>query len=312
MRVPISLLAGLAWFLPAVAGGQDQLSDPAFDPAVAHPAYDVGAGPRVLFDEAHFNYHTAGGRYKAFADLLTHDGYRITPNRERFTPATLRSSDLLVIANALGAAEVESPSAEAPAFTADEAKAVDEWVRAGGALLLITDHQPTGAAAQRLADKFGVQMSNALVVDKADGHHLEGYMEINLEFTPANGLLKAHPITEGRDTTERLQRVVAFGGQSLAGPASSACFLQLGSSAVDFRVATSERTSAAGRCMGLALRHGRGRVVIMGEAGMLGAQLVVEDGPTGKTTHPWGMNWPGVDNRQLALNISHWLTGALR
>jgi hypothetical protein len=290
MSVPVSLIAGLVCFLPAVAVAQEQLSDPAFDPRVAHPAYQSGAGPRVLFDEAHHNYHTASGRYKAFADLLTHDGYRITPNRQRFSPITLRSGDLLVIANALGAAEVESPAAEAPAFTADEAKAVDEWVR---------------------AEKFGVQMSNALVVDKADGHHLEGYMEINLEFTPANGLLKAHPITAGRDATERIQRVVAFGGQSLGSAPNSECFLQLGTSAFDFHVATSERTSAAGRCMGLALRHGRGRVVIMGEAGMLSAQLVVEDGPTGKTTHPWGMNWPGLDNRQLALNISHWLTGVI-
>ena len=49
-----------------------------------------------------------------------------------------------------------------------------------------------------------------------------------------------------------------------------------------------------------------------GEAGMLSAQVVTEEGATGKESHPWGMNWPGLDNRQLALNLSHWLTGALR
>jgi hypothetical protein len=31
--------------------------------SVKHPAYNKD-GPRVLFDEAHSNTHTAGGRYK--------------------------------------------------------------------------------------------------------------------------------------------------------------------------------------------------------------------------------------------------------
>ena len=305
------LVVALAMLAPTIVRAQEQLSDPGFDPAVAHPAYRPGAGPRVLFDEAHHNFHTATGRYKAFADLLTRDGYRLTSNRERFSAELLRSQDLLVIANALGAADPGSPSAESPAFSANEAKAVDEWVRAGGALLLITDHQPTGAAAQILAAPFGVQMSNAVVVDKTEGHYLDGYIQTNLEFTRANGLLADHAITAGRDSTERIQRVVAFGGQSLRGPPNSECFLQLGADAFDFHVTSQERTPAAGRCMGLALRHGRGRVVILGEAGMLSAQLVVEDGPDGKTSHPWGMNWPGIDNRQLALNINHWLTRVL-
>jgi hypothetical protein len=188
---------------------------------------------------------------------------------------------------------------------------VSDWVRAGGALLLITDHQPAGAAARTLAARFGVEMSNAIVVDKTAGNYLDGYMEFNLEFTRANGRLQADAITAGRDSTERVQRVVAFGGQSLRGPPNADCFLALGPAAFDFHVASGERTSAAGRCMGFAFPYGRGRVVVMGEAGMLSAQLVTEDGPTGKTSHPWGMNWPGLDNRQLALNISHWLTGAL-
>jgi hypothetical protein len=48
-----------------------------FDARVARPAYST-THPKVLFDEAHFNFHTAGGRYKPFADLLTNDGYQIT------------------------------------------------------------------------------------------------------------------------------------------------------------------------------------------------------------------------------------------
>src|SRR5687768_8998791 len=96
-----------------------QVADPNFDPAVARPAY-TRKHPRVLFDEAHNNFHTAGGRYKAFADLITSDGYRVTSNSGKFTDDTLAGYDILVIANPLGA-PVETPAdfdaANKPAFT---------------------------------------------------------------------------------------------------------------------------------------------------------------------------------------------------
>jgi hypothetical protein len=307
------LLVGPAVSLPRVAAAQgEQLSDPTFDPRVARPAYQLGAGPRVAFDEAHFNFHTAGGRYKAFADLLTLDGYRLSPNRDRLSHRVLRSYDLLVIANALGAPEPSAAAASSPAFTEAEARALSAWLRDGGALLLISDHHPTGAAAQSLAMQLGVRMSDATVVDTTAGNHLEGYFQTNLEFTRANELLKRHAITAGRDSTERIDRVVAFGGQSLKGPPDAVCLLELGPAAFEVRPPSREKTPPAGDCMALAFRFGRGRVVVTGEAAMLSAQLVTEGGADGKTTHPWGMNWPGVDNRQLALNIARWLTEALR
>jgi hypothetical protein len=63
--------------------------------------------------------------------------------------------------------------------------------------------------------------------------------------------------------------------------------------------------SAKGRAQGLAVEVGKGRVVVLGEAGMLSAQ---RNGPGGS---PVGMNFPGYDNRQLALNIMHWLSRLL-
>ena len=64
--------------------------------------------------------------------------------------------------------------------------------------------------------------------------------------------------------------------------------------------------SAAGRAQGLVFGLGKGRVVILGEAAMLSAQMT---GPGGTK---FGMNRPGIDNRQLALNIVHWLSGLLK
>ncbi len=60
--------------------------------------------------------------------------------------------------------------------------------------------------------------------------------------------------------------------------------------------------SAAGRCQGLAFVHGKGRVVVLGEAGVLSAQFMANG-------QPFGMNDPGNDSRQLSLNIMHWLSG---
>ena len=63
--------------------------------------------------------------------------------------------------------------------------------------------------------------------------------------------------------------------------------------------------SAAGRAQGLALAFGSGRVVILGEAAMLSAQVV---NIPGRETIRMGMNVPGSDDQQFALNVLHWLS----
>jgi hypothetical protein len=65
-------------------------------------------------------------------------------------------------------------------------------------------------------------------------------------------------------------------------------------------------TSAAGRAQGIAFKFGKGRVVVLGEAAMLSAQV------TGAENSKMGMNVPGTDNKQFAINIMHWLSGLLR
>src|SRR5262249_48356280 len=60
-----------------IAGSQQQ-ADLTFDANVKNPAYTT-THPKVLIDEAHFNFHTASGRYKPFADLVSNDGYRVKP-----------------------------------------------------------------------------------------------------------------------------------------------------------------------------------------------------------------------------------------
>jgi hypothetical protein len=63
--------------------------------------------------------------------------------------------------------------------------------------------------------------------------------------------------------------------------------------------------SAAGRAQGLAMPFGAGRVVILGEAAMFSAQVVRIPG---RDPMYMGMNVPGHDDQQFALNVLHWLS----
>ena len=52
---------------------------------------------------------------------------------------------------------------------------------------------------------------------------------------------------------------------------------------------------------GLTIKFGKGRVVILGEAGLLTAQIDNEG-------RKFGMNYSNSDNKQFALNVMHWLS----
>lgn len=292
----------------AATTGQEmkQIADPDFDARVANPAF-VGKHPKVLFDEAHFNRHTTTGRYKPFADLMANDGYRVTANKQKFADTVLSDCDILVIANA---AAQEKPSTK-PAFTDEECDAVREWVRGGGALLLIADHAPHGSAARNMAKRFGVDMRDGYTKDAEHCYRQNNFLlDWQLVFTRDNELLTDHPITKGRNKHEYVQRVMTFGGQSLKGPEGSAAFLKLADTAVDqpsFK--SNEKVSAAGRSQAAALEFGKGRVVVLGEAAMLTAQVLWIRGAEPQSR--MGMNVPDFNNRQLALNIMHWLSGFL-
>jgi hypothetical protein len=297
-----NLLISVALLLLSIPAVSQQQADLTFDASVKNPAY-TSTHPQVLFDEAHFNFHTAAGRYKPFADLITNDGYRVMANKEKFAAQSLNGADVLVIANA-GAAAAGSADRRKPAFTDAECDAVREWVRAGGALLLIADHAPAGSAAANLSATFGVDMGKGFTADPVN------YERVALDtswirFSRANRNLGDHPITRGRDATERINSVISFTGQSLKGPKESTALLKLSGSAYDVddlnHPDKAKMTSSAGRAQAVALPFGKGRVVVFGEAAMLTAQ-----------NQNFGMNYPGTDNRQLVLNVMHWLTGLLK
>jgi hypothetical protein len=218
----------------------------------------------------------------------------------------LKGFDVLVISNALGAERMNSPEASNSAFTDAECDAVRDWVRAGGSLLLIADHAPMGAANQILGQRFGIEMSKMFTLDQQN-YYKESDNPGSIVYTRESGRLADMAITNGRNESERVNKVIAFTGQSLKGPADSVAFMKLADTAEDRMPGPDQKpVSAAGRAQGIALNFGKGRAVFLGEAAMLSAQI------TGPNQTKFGMNVPGIDNRQLALNIMHWLSRLLK
>ena len=129
----------------------------------------------------------------------------------------------------------------------------------------------------------------------------------------------------GRNASEEVTSLKAFSGQSLGVPPGATVLMMLGETAREVRNRTDLETVRAavasgaatandlieelsepvgGRAQGIALTFGQGRVVVLGEAAMLSAQVSTRN-------DPMGMNVPGHDNRQFVLNSLHWLSGLL-
>lgn len=300
LLVPISVLLAYAY-------NQSQHEDRGWD-IVLHGITYWEKHPRVVIDRAHFNAHTARGKYRPFAEMLRMDGCDVKNGTRNFSAGSLKKTDLLVIVNAAGSGHptimgINLPfqkegKRENPAFSAKEIEAVRTWVENGGSLLLIADHSPYGAANASLAEAFGVHMH-------------QGFTEIPdeksdpMDFSRENKRLPDHVIVNGTDSSTVVHNVFTFTGQSLDGPPNATVLLALPANAIEYvperqgegRVEMKEEK--AGHAQGLAFDYGKGRVVVLGEAAMLTAQVYKDD--------HFGMNTPGCDNQKFALNIVHWL-----
>jgi len=284
-----------------------QVADTAFRPRVGPPAFATGQGPRLAIDEGHRNFHTAGGRYRAFADLARRDGYRVRPLGGTLSEVTLGSIDLLVIANALHPDNEENWTLPvASAFSPAEIAAVRGWVERGGALLLIADHMPFAGAAADLAAAFGFELRNGFALDTLE-------RDAPMVFRRSDTSLATNAITVGRRPAEQVDSVVTFTGSAFRGPGGAIPLLTLRASVVSLEPDTAwqfdestPRVPVGGWWQGAVARFGRGRIAVFGEAAMFSAQLAGPDGT------PMGMNAPSADrNAQFALNVLHWLSALL-
>jgi hypothetical protein len=299
----IALAAAASLLMAACGSGVD------FDSSVEQPAFRSGTGPKVLFDQGHHNRHKADGSYRPFTELVQNDGFRIDSLDSPFTPGSLAEARILVIVGA----QSQTDTNQEPAFTPSEIRSVTDWVRAGGSLLLVTDHYPFPNAAESLANALGLEVGKGMASDEANERQ-GSKDDTRLIFSRANGLLASNAITNGRNPSESVQLVETFTGDAFKAGEGSAAILKLAPTAKIYRgspevtrngtdvsvnVEFVDPRPTGGWSQGVAFELGRGRVVALAEAAMLTAQ---EDGG-----RKLGMNAPGNDNRQFALNVMRWL-----
>ncbi len=284
-----------------------QVPDSAFRPNILSPAFPPDLGPVVMIDEAHHNFHTAGGRYYPFANLLRLDGYQILPSACAFTADSLARGTILVIANALNERNVEDWSLPTPsAFTPDEIAAVKDWVNNGGSLLLIADHMPFPGCAEDLAREFGFTLNNGFAA-KADAPGGNDY------FRRSDGTLNEHPITAGKLKGERIDSVVTFTGEAFTGDSTVVGLLIFGENMASYMPSvawqfsdSTPKVDIKGWYQAAVREFGKGRVAVVGEAAMFTAQLA------GQERRQVGMSQPeAAQNPQFLLNMIHWLSRIL-
>lgn len=286
-RIMYFALAGVL-IIPAVPALAQQVVDPDADTKVADPAFDTGKGPVVMVDTGHDERQTLATDYAPFGALLTHDGYVVRDFDLAISAASLAKSDVLVIVDPLN--PKDPPKApkyrSTSAFTPQEIATITDWVKGGGALLMIADHPPYAGSLRALAASFGfdIEMYAAQHVPKEEF------------FSFANGGLVDGPLTRG------LPQLQTFYGGAFTAPAAATPLLRFDSSWTMLVTDKPSRPMTGSDLRGATLAVGKGRVVLLAEAGAWSAQLL------GAKKKPMGFNAPGAEgNKRFIRNVVRWL-----
>ena len=187
-----------------------------------------------------------------------------------------------------------------------EIEKIRKWVENGGSLFLIADHMPFGGAAAGLAAAFGFRFTNGFAIDTTT--------QGQAFFYRSDKTLLPSPLTNGRNSSETISKVVTFTGQAFQIPDEAKSVLRLDerymlleSDTAWVFDASTRKTPVNGWSQGAFMKYGEGRVVMFGEAAMFTAQLA---GPTQARV---GMNSDfAEENYKLLLNIIHWLDGRIK
>lgn len=277
-------------------------ADKDFDVSVSDPKL-ISIKPKVLFDEAHKNHHQIEKTYKPFATLITNDGCVVKSTDKAIDKTALANTNIYIIGTAMGK---EDPGDKSP-FSQNEVDEIEQWVKDGGSLLLITEHFPFGLAMTPVLSKFGLQVHNGYTEDT-----LLNNKEVRdaLLFTKSKGNLNAtHPILEN------VEKLNTFTGSSVKGDSTWTQLLIFTPNAQNFNVKVNVKKdggdittsveyadfySAKGYSQGICKQYGKGKIVVLAESAFLTAQF-------DKNGNKYGMNSPDEDNKQFVLNLVRWL-----
>jgi hypothetical protein len=290
-RIPYFALAA-ALAIPAMPVLAQQVVDPNADTKVANPAFAAGKGPVVLVDSGHDEFQTLSKNYAPFGALLTHDGYVVRDFDTPISAANLAEAGVLVIVDPVNPKDpADRPKYQSTsAFTPQEIATIADWVKNGGALLMIADHPPYAGSLRALASSFGFDIEMYAAQKDPDAEF----------FSFANGGLVDGPLTHG------LPQIQTFYGTAFTAPAAATPLLRFDSTWKMLVTDKPPRPMTPNDLRGATLPVGKGRVVLLAEAGAWSAQL------SGRKKRPMGFDAPGAEgNKRFIRNVVYWLaTGA--
>ena len=307
---PVALAAIVLCFalLPGagIAFAQRQLPDLDFAFANADPAYEAASGPVIAVSTLNSPL-VQRGDYDPLIKLAGTDGFRAARKDGTLSEVLAGKPDILVIINAYLPSYANFPAMDPPsAFSADDIEAVHKWVDGGGSLLILADHAPFGGGSSKLAALFGFTFLNGHVAE--DRSAAAGFVHVDIDFTPENGLNTDHPITNGGMGRKPISHFFAFGGQGFIPPDGATTLLRIPngwsaifSYAIERELRSAPRIDAGGMSQGAVMNFGKGRVAVFGEAGGFSAQIV-------DRVDRFGFNSAlGKDNPDFVLSVLRWL-----
>ena len=302
-------------------------NDENFDYEVSEPMYEKGKGPRILLDAAHHNFFIQWDFIKPFYDLAKDDGFVPIVDSLGFTPDYLDRFDLVMIITALPFDfTTKNEVTDEITFSEEEINNLYDWVEKGGSLLVFSEHAPFDQAINPLLNKFGITSSIGYTVDTLNYDKTIGRTGW-IQFSIDNGSLNSeHPIIQGNGPSERINRLLTFGGSGLLGDGYSN-LLELSEVSQNVIHATGVGPIGRGNSQALAGTVGKGKIVAFGDSNGFSAMIFNNEikskpdshldqmnenlGLQDLSTQASGMNLEGYDWKQFVLNTLHWLSGDL-
>jgi hypothetical protein len=245
---------------------------------------------RVLFDEAHSEAwtirseiaasmqpaHPGDSSYARAAALLSERDFEVLSNADRsLTGDALSQHDVLVIAHPSDPAWERTTGTGSPRFAPEEIEAIDEFVRAGGGLIVLgeTEQEKYGNNVNDLLERFGIHLQNDTVQDYE-------------HCVRAPSWILAELVDGGRgregDLLARVHEACLYRATTITSSNGARVLARSHATA-----------SVPGAPLIVTLAHGDGHVVVLGDSDLFGDDCIDE-----------------LDHRALWLNLVFWAARA--
>lgn len=309
--------------------------DESYAPQLKRPAFEQN-GPVVLLDEAHGNQHFD----RAFAKLVSADGFQIVTSRSELTFDSLSKAKILVIMNPAVFMPWQWRESPSPLFSNRESAAVEDWVAAGGSLLFASASS-TREAGDMLLSRLGVQFQEGRISDRdlTNTASKSSTSIGRITFSRDKGTLATHAILTGRSDAERVNAVafnvatgirkapesalslIHYSEKALLFPRDALLEKRLTEEAKELRPNGKSETASStsplttpspvpAAPVAVAFAFGKGRVVIIGNSSAISSVVMRRAGPNGDPLSD-KIGLGEADNEKFAINIMHWLAGLL-